>query len=142
MVNSYNSLPPLFRLAKGLQNGHKVAPSDDVGALPAGRLPVPSPSFEWEPTAAPSTLEDPHATPLSSWPLNVPGLGIRRVMAFTPCADCAEDPPPDDIIRVGQYTVEVPRPRGTFIGYGGRALCCRHARTRAAEAAPEPEGEA
>ena len=66
----------------------------------------------------------------SSWPAALPGLGRRRVIAFTDCQDCIPDPPPDEVLNVGAYTVAIPGQRGTFVSYGDTAFCRRHARAR------------
>jgi hypothetical protein len=52
------------------------------------------------------------------------------VVAFTLCADCQDDPPADDVLTVGAYTVAVPGARHTFVSYADVPLCRRHARRR------------
>ena len=74
--------------------------------------------------------EGPEPASPSAWPAALPGLGRRRVIPFTSCADCATDPPPDEVLNVGAYTIAVPGQRGTFAAYGAVALCHRHARAR------------
>lgn len=69
--------------------------------------------------------------PLATWPAALPGLGPRRVIAFSPCSDCAIDPPEDDVLKVGMYEIAVPGPRGTFVSYADMPVCRRHARRRA-----------
>jgi hypothetical protein len=68
---------------------------------------------------------------LSGWPATLPGLGRRAVVPFVRCVDCAVDRPADEPMHLGSYTIDVPGPTHTFVTYGGRALCRRHANTRA-----------
>jgi hypothetical protein len=73
------------------------------------------------------------SAPSSSWPANLPNLGERRVIAFSPCSDCEVDPPTDELLKVGAYEIAVPGQRGTFAAYGSRPLCVRHTRARVGE---------
>lgn len=58
---------------------------------------------------------------MSFWPDVVPGLGPKRTgQPFARCADCPAD--------------EHPSYSGTYVAYGDRALCQRHARARVAAA--------
>ncbi len=68
------------------------------------------------------------------WPARLPRLGMRVVTDFTPCHDCETDPPADEILAVGELRIPVPGARGTFVAFGGVALCRRHARGRAGDA--------
>ena len=77
---------------------------------------------------------------LSLWPASLPGLGRRAIVAFTACADCETDPPPDQIVTVGRYRAAAPGPRHTFITYGSRPMCRRHAWWRAARPAALDDG--
>jgi tubulysin polyketide synthase-like protein len=71
--------------------------------------------------------------PLSLWPASVPGLGVRQIVSFSPCLACDAEPPPDEIVTVGPLSIPVPGQRGTFVAFGGVALCRRHARGRAGD---------
>ena len=75
-------------------------------------------------------LSEPASSALASWPVALPGLAPRRVIAFSPCADCATDPPEDLVLQVGAYDIAVPGPRHTFVAYAATPLCRRHARAR------------
>jgi hypothetical protein len=82
------------------------------------------------PTTAELARSVPSAPSSSPWPTNIPNLGARKVIAFSPCIDCEIDPPEDDMLKVGVYEIAVPGPRRTFVAYGDLALCRRHARGR------------
>lgn len=67
------------------------------------------------------------------WPDTLPGLGPRRVVAFSRCADCP-DPAPRIAVPLADGTlVDLPGPTGTWVVYGDRPLCLGCARRRAAE---------
>jgi hypothetical protein len=98
------------------------------------RRATPEPPSECSPEPEPPTSAAVSSTPPSCWPPSLPALGPRHVIAFSPCADCQSDPPEDEVLTVGAYKIAVPGPQGTWISYGSRALCSRHARARAGEA--------
>jgi hypothetical protein len=84
---------------------------------------------------SPPTVEPGRPVPSSalsspSWPASVPGLGPRRVIAFSPCVDCETDAPPDEVLKVGVYEIAMPGATGTWVTYGDVPLCRRHARAR------------
>lgn len=79
--------------------------------------------------ASPSVTRH-QASPGFGWPAALPGLGVRRVIAFSECHDCETDPPDDVLTRVGAYEIAVPGQRHTFIAYADWPLCRRHATRR------------
>lgn len=79
------------------------------------------------------TLERTYAHP---WPDSVTGLGYRRVVTFSPCADCTEAGGKPYTVFLGATRaaqavaithVGIP---GTWIAYGDRPLCLACARRR------------
>lgn len=85
--------------------------------------------------AEPTAMRRPAASVPASYAYPFPDvlpLGPRRVVPFTPCADCQIQPPPDRTVKIGPYTVTVPGDRGTWVAYGSTPLCLACARRRVA----------
>lgn len=89
-MSSYSSLPPLFRLVKGVPKGQDVAPSNEVGTVPAERLPASSPGFAPAPPVPPSA------------PYFLPALN-----PFTACAAFGVYLPPDVTAATARRTLDM-----------------------------------
>jgi len=87
-----------------VERGYAVNASADSVAGGAATSPVP----------APGSPRDIHAAYAFPWPDVLPGLGSRRVVAFTPCLDCVD---------AGERS-------STWIAYGAYPLCLAHAKAR------------
>lgn len=112
------------------------------GAVLEADGPVPDLAVDREPVGArPPTRPRASARTWrpTPWPDSISGLGPHKIGPYTPCADCSEEPPPDepDVLWLRDHegdhvAIPVEQPIGTWCSFGGIALCLRHANVRAA----------
>jgi hypothetical protein len=92
--------------------------------LPTVSARPPAPGSRWRATA---------------WPENISNLGPRRIVAYTPCADCAQATCAEDVViqrrdaAGDQVAAAVEPPVGTWCTFGDLPLCQAHARARVAD---------
>jgi hypothetical protein len=72
----------------------------------------------------------------TDWPGTLPGLGPRRLVAYSPCADCAAlggRTVTETVTLQSRQVVTwtVTTVEHTWVTYGGLALCLPHAEARA-----------